>query len=189
MSAATPVETEIKLPFTDPEAIAGRIRAAGFTIHRERIFEGNNVYDTPSATIREKGELLRMREAGGVATLTWKGPTLTTGGHKSRPEVETTVADAAALDTILRRLGYVPVFRYEKFRTEFAKAGEEGLITLDETPIGWFLELEGPPAWIDATAASLGFDKSQYITASYGSLYLDFCRREDRQPGWMVFPT
>ena len=31
---------------------------------------------------------------------------------------------------------------------------EPGVIELDETPAGDFLELEGPPEWIDATAAA-----------------------------------
>jgi adenylate cyclase class 2 len=171
------------------EAVVERIRAAGFTLRRERVFESNNVYDTPSGEVRASGQLLRLREAGEICTLTWKGLAQATGAHKSRTEVETSVGSAAAVDTILRQLGYSPVFRYEKFRTEFARSGERGVITLDETPIGWFLELEGEPDWIDATASLLGFDKSQYVTSSYGTLYIEHCRREGREPAWMVFRT
>ena len=53
----------------------------------------------------------------------------------------------------------------------YSRAGEAGVVTLDETPIGVFLELEGPAAWIDATAVVLGFSEADYITASYGSLF------------------
>jgi adenylate cyclase class 2 len=58
---------------------------------------------------------------------------------------------------------------------------------LDETPVGAFLELEGAPRWIDRTARSLGFRESDYITASYGALYRQFCDMKGVAPGNMVF--
>ena len=42
---------------------------------------------------------------------------------------------------------------------------------LDETPIGPFLELEGPARWIDRMAKRLGFTEKDYVTASYGALW------------------
>ena len=62
------------------------------------------------------------------------------------------------------------------------------MATLDETPIGMFMELEGTPTWIDRTARKLGFGQPDYITASYGRLYLDWCREHGVKPGNMVFP-
>ncbi|MGH9660150.1 MAG: class IV adenylate cyclase, partial [Bryobacteraceae bacterium] len=82
-------------------------------------------------------------------------------------------------------LGYRPVFRYEKRRAVYN--GRGGLICVDETPIGNFLELEGPPAWIDRTARRLGFRDGDYITASYGELYLDWCRTAGVEPSDMTF--
>jgi adenylate cyclase class 2 len=58
---------------------------------------------------------------------------------------------------------------------------------LDETPIGVFLELEGPPDWIDRAAGELGFKEDNYITASYGALYIEDCRRCGEAPGDMTF--
>ena len=46
-----------------------------------------------------------------------------------------------------------------------------GHCVVDETPIGDYAELEGPPAWIDRTAARLGVDQAQYVTLSYGRLF------------------
>jgi adenylate cyclase class 2 len=80
------------------------------------------------------------------------------------------------------------MFRYEKFRTTYALTRLRSLkIELDETPIGTFLELEGPIAAIDRAARLLGYSRSDYITATYGSLYLAGCRRRARKPGDMVF--
>ena len=81
-----------------------------------------------------------------------------------------------AFGQILTRLGYQPSFAYEKFRTTFRAAGEEGIVTLDETPIGDFLELEGPGSWIDQTAITLGFGSADYITSSYAALYDEYRR-------------
>jgi adenylate cyclase class 2 len=70
-------------------------------------------------------------------------------------------------------MGYVPAFRYEKYRTEWAApAGGEGKLVLDETPIGVWAELEGEPEWIDAMLERLGVNPEQCLTDSYGKLFL-----------------
>ena len=65
--------------------------------------------------------------------------------------------------------------------------GLGSVVMLDQTPIGDFLELEGAPRWIDRTARTLGFSSADYITASYGRLYLDYCVENGVEPGNMVF--
>ena len=89
---------------------------------------------------------------------------------------------------ILERLGFAPVFRYDKYRTEFRSGRGPGIATLDETPIGVFVELEGSPAWIDRTARRLGFSEKHYITMSYGQLYFRNCLRKGVTPTHLVFP-
>ena len=61
------------------------------------------------------------------------------------------------------------------------------LFRSDETPVGTYVELEGSPAWIDRLAARMGFEESDYITASYARLYLDWCRTQRVKPDNMVF--
>jgi adenylate cyclase class 2 len=58
---------------------------------------------------------------------------------------------------------------------------------LDQTPIGDFLELEGAAQWIDRTARTLGFSPADYITVSYGRLYLEYCEAKGVDPRNMVF--
>ena len=151
-----------------------------------RLFEANVIYDTQTRSIQQKGELLRLRTAGARNVLTWKGASVP-GRHKSRPETEVEFSSFEPMDQILRRLGYEPVFRYEKYRTEFAGTPPSGVVTLDKTPIGCYLELEGEAAWIDASARQLGFSEADYITGSYGALYRSWCERSGKTPGWMVF--
>jgi adenylate cyclase class 2 len=179
-------EVEIKLRLETAAAGVERLAAAGFQAVQGRAFESNEVYDTADLRLRAARALLRLRESAGETILTYKGPP-EAGPHKSREEIETRVEKADALRAVLARLGYEPVFRYEKYRTTFGRAGEAGHVVLDETPIGVFLELEGEPGWIDRTAAELGSAPQQYITESYGTLYRLECERRGVVPSHMVF--
>ncbi|MBV9156122.1 MAG: adenylate cyclase, partial [Acidobacteriaceae bacterium] len=71
----------------------------------------------------------------------------------------------------------------------FVAKPRQGVVTLDETPIGTFLELEGPGDWIDETAKQLGFSRADYIVDSYGRLYLADCERRGVQPTNMTFAS
>jgi adenylate cyclase class 2 len=182
-------ETEVKLRLPNASAIADGLHAAGFAVSTPRQFEANTLYETKDGGLARDGMLLRLRQAGEKAVITWKGPGVP-GPYKSRPELETAIGSAQILHQILGHLGYQPAFRYEKYRTEFMRAGDdEGVVTLDETPIGDFLELEGTGAWIDATAAKLGFSREDYVLDSYGRLYLADCERRGVEPGNMVFAS
>ena len=181
-------ETEIKLAAPGVAAARSLLRKAGFRVARRRVFETNTVYDTAERRMRQANLLLRVRETPGADTLTFKGTPLA-AKHKTREELEVTLSSAATCGLILERLGYVPAFRYEKYRTEFRLPGTSGVATLDETPIGIYLELEGSPRWIDRMARRLGFREQDYITASYGRLYLEWCAARQIEPGHMVFPA
>ncbi|HEX4773488.1 MAG TPA: class IV adenylate cyclase [Bryobacteraceae bacterium] len=184
-----PVETEVKIPVTDLDAIGDRIRAAGFHPHVQRSFEANTLYDTQNQALRASGHILRLRQVADRNVLTFKGQEKN-ASHKMREEIETGIDSFQAMHEILNRLGYGPVFRYEKFRTEYKRLEDHrGVVTLDQTPIGNFLELEGPPDWIDATARLLGFSPSNYLLDSYGKLYLADCERRGVEPANMVFPS
>jgi adenylate cyclase class 2 len=183
-----PVETEIKLKTPSAEAAGRLLESAGFRISHRRALETNQLYDTPEESLRRSGKLLRLRSWDGVHVLTFKGRSVP-GRHKSREEIETGFEDPARMAAILERLGMVARFRYEKFRTVFEIPSQPGCAVVDETPIGVFLELEGDAAWIDATALQLGFSPADYITVSYGTLYLEHCRRQGLEAGDMVFPV
>ena len=181
-------ENEIKIAL--PGASAGRrlLRGAGFRVAHPRVLESNIVFDTAGRSIIGAGGLLRLRVIKHRGILTYKGPASNGRRHKSREEIECSVDNPAALRSILERLGYQVIFRYEKFRSEFTLPGEPGIVMLDETPIGVYLEIEGPPRWVDRTARLLGFSPTDYITRSYGRLHFDRCAAEGIEPGDMLFP-
>jgi adenylate cyclase class 2 len=209
-------EIEIKLRVADLGALRARLNQLRAREISPRTYESNTLYDTVQHTLRRRGQLLRIRierparnsgkacPNGNARTiLTYKGPSpsrrsaragrLNRAQHsfKIREEAEVVFAGADDMIWILRGLRLHPVFRYEKFRTTYALAGLRGLkLELDETPLGTFLELEGPRLAIRRAARLLGYGPEAYITATYGSLYLAECRRRGRRPGDMLFsPT
>ena len=181
-------EREVKIAIQDAASARQSILASEFEEVTPRHLEINDVYDTPDQFIRGRGELLRLRQAGSRHVLTFKGKSETSLAHKVREELEVTTSSGATTAAILNKLGLQPLFRYEKYRTEFAKRGEAGIVVLDETPIGNFLELEGDAEWIDQTAVLLGYSAAHYITSSYGKLYRDLCIRLGIDPSNMIFP-
>jgi adenylate cyclase class 2 len=182
-----------------------------------RVHEKNVIFDTPQGGLAKHGQLLRIRtetpEIHGKSkkaqvrprvVLTFKRPVARPladdadhgayASHKVREEIEMEVADAATLTKIFEGLGMSGWFRYEKYRTTFrlpaSKKWAQGLlIELDETPIGTFVELEGPAPAIDRAAAELGYSRRDYVLKNYLTLYVEECRRKGQQPVHMVFPA
>lgn len=182
------VEIEIKLAVQNAGAVRRALRKLGFApAGRER--ERDTLLDTSDLALRHAHSLLRLRRTSRHWILTYKGPPASDPRYKSRPEFETQVADGTRLLQIFEQLGYRPAFVYEKMRTDYRPARGTGVASLDVTPIGTYLELEGPRAWIDRTARALGFAPGQYITKSYGTLYFEYCREHGIEPTNMVFPA
>ena len=182
-----------------------------------KVHEENVIFDTPQGGLAKHGQLLRIRTATPEvrgksrttgskqrAVLTFKQPmvhpagagmeSVSHGSYKVRDEIELEVTDPGNLARIFEGLGMSGWFRYEKYRTTFrlpaSKAWANGLlIELDETPIGTFVELEGPASAIDRAAEDLGFTKHDYVLKNYLRLYMEDCRRKGEQPLHMVFPN
>jgi adenylate cyclase, class 2 len=184
------IEVEIKLAVQSAAKARALLRRFDFQVIAPRIFERNLVLDDDEGSLRARGMLLRVREAGKTSTCTFKGPDIP-GRHKRRIEREFTASDPDSCLAVFAGVGFRESFRYEKYRTEFARPNDAGIATgiatIDETPIGVFMELEGPARWIDKTAQALGFTRDAYITASYARLYFAWCEAYGIQPTGMCF--
>jgi adenylate cyclase class 2 len=174
-------EIELKFPVSDPQLLHNRLLDLGFRLDTPRTFEQNTLFDTPARALRQAGQLLRLREYGERYTVTHKRhpdrEDPAEKKYKVRIETETEVAEGPAMEEIFRQLGFLPTFRYEKFRSEWSHPSQPGHLVVDETPIGVFAELEGPREWIDLTLADLGVDPATCLTESYGRLFLDWKQR------------
>ncbi len=162
------LEREIKLEFPSLEAARVAVRALGLPVLHERRLQDDTLYDLPDTPLRTRGCALRLRRDDGTGIVTFKGP-VEPGPMKVRPEVETTVGDDAKMQAILEALGFAPVFRYQKYREEFGDA--RCVVTIDDTPVGVFVELEGEAERIAALADALGFGPEAYVTLSYFRLH------------------
>ena len=174
--SGTNLEIEVKIRWTDSAEAARRlIERSGCALVEPRTLESDTVFDRDTGELSRADQLLRLRRVGVRSMVTYKGPSRG-GRYKIREEIEFDISDALTFAEVLDRLGYQPRFRYEKYRTKFAAPGEPGIVSIDETPIGVFLELEGEPEWIDRTAARMGLSSAQYLTRSYSSLYQEYLR-------------
>jgi adenylate cyclase class 2 len=166
-------EIELKFIVADARALRSAAETLGFRLVTERTFESNVLYDAPDRQLRNRRQILRLRHYGERCTVTHKRQAAGGEGdlrYKTRIETESVIEDCDALAEIFTQLGYGPVFRYEKFRTEWDL--DEGHLVLDETPIGIWAELEGPPAWIDRMLEQLAIAPELRTTESYGKLFL-----------------
>lgn len=164
-----PVESEVKLRIARPQDARAALARIGAERVRPRHFEDNVLFDDAASSLASGGRALRVRRTDRGGVLTYKGPRTDREGVTTRPELETTVGDAETLQAVLQALGFRPVFRYQKYREVYRWNGVE--IVVDETPIGSFLEIEGPVAAIHDAAAALGYSPADYVRDSYAALY------------------
>jgi adenylate cyclase class 2 len=179
-------EVEVKFRVRNLRVLTRDLRRSGFKLVTRRTHEVNALYDLPGQPLRQRGELLRLRKYGTDWVLTHKAKGKDKGArHKTRVETETQVTDGPQMDAILRALGFAPTFRYEKFRAEWSDG--EGHVAVDETPIGNFGEIEGPPRWIDRTARALRISQEHYITLTYAGLFFAWKERTGSAAQEMTF--
>jgi len=201
-------EIEVKLRVDDVARLTRALKALPAK-QTARVYEQDTLFDTAECFFQKREAIMRLRTytRAGVGSvrarnrsvrnaqegvLTFKGlveGASPAGGHyKEREEIEFRIGNGARFAGVLRRIGMRPWFRYEKYRTTYTSGRYPGLkFELDETPIGFFLELEGPKRQIRRATEALGYSRADYITASYLELYAANRPRSRSSGGNMVF--
>jgi len=167
------IETEVKFRISDLAALRAALIAGGAIVTQSRHLERNTLFDDAGRSLTGRGILLRLRAALDTR-LTLKAPAppgAHSSEHKARIEIEMTVSDYDAAFAILTTLGYAPSWRYEKYREAFRL--DNVTVTLDHTPIGDFVEIEGPPDALRPAAERLGLDWTTRNLQTYRELFLD----------------
>ncbi|OGD30405.1 MAG: hypothetical protein A2Y56_13955 [Candidatus Aminicenantes bacterium RBG_13_63_10] len=159
--------TEIEVKIRRPDAASAReeLLKAGALLDKERARETNVLYDFRDKPLTSRRQALRLRTVGRKCFLTFKGAPQKSRRFKIREEFEVEVRGEKPARKILQALGFVPVFRYEKFRTVFRR--DRVKICLDETRLGVFLELEGERSRIIRLVKLLGIPPAELITLDY----------------------
>jgi adenylate cyclase, class 2 len=180
-------EIEIKLRADDKKDLDPRLRTAGASLLYPREFEDNQIYDFPDFSLKTRGAMLRLRVQARGSVLTYKEAPRVEGGAKVRDEMEVSVSSGETMAVIISKLGMRPLFRYQKYRAVYSY--QELLVSIDETPIGIFLELEGPKSLIDEMAGKLGYKASDYIVKTYLALYQEHLKTRGLPLKDMLFET
>jgi adenylate cyclase class 2 len=163
------IEREIKLRFESAAAAREAVARLGATPFRARRLQDDRLLDRDDEVMRSRGCALRIRRDGDATVLTFKGP-IVPGAMKMREELETSAGSADMLARIFEALGFTARFRYQKYREDYRLDGV--IVSIDETPIGTFVELEGDEAAIAAAAARMGRGPADYVLGSYRTLFL-----------------
>lgn len=167
----------------DPAALRSRLAESGWRL----IFRGemrDRRLDTPERELERGDEVLRLRcyvpDRGEQWTvLAWKGPARTEDEVKLREELECRVADAAAMQEILVRLGYGEVTLAIDRRIEQYEK-EKVTLRIEEYPrMDTLAELEGDPARIRARIEELGIPERDWKSWPLD----EFVRRYERRTG------
>jgi predicted adenylyl cyclase CyaB len=178
-------ETEIKIRIEDPEAFCLRLQEFDCRLLAARHFEDNRILDFSDGKLQVSRQLIRIRNADGQGVFTYKGPPLPEGVFKIREELEIKIESAEIALQILEKLGMHVCFRYQKYRREFT--ANKVTVAVDETPIGNYAEFEGDEADILGLARKMGIDPSEFLRASYYSLYVENCDKKGEPPSFMIF--
>lgn len=158
-------EIEVKIRIDNPEKLREKLAAIRAELIKERYWEENTLYDFHSRLLSSQQRALRLRAENKKAYLTFKGPPLKSRKFKIREEYETEVKNIKQMKKILKEIGFIPTFHYQKYRTVYRT--KKLKICLDETPVGNFVELEGEQSHIVRVARSLGFTKQEFIKLDY----------------------
>ena len=145
-------EIEVKFAVTGHQAVSDALRREGGT-YMGSFEQTDQFYDTPQGRLRDGGCGLRIRRSrrldgvgGEIDTrpqVTFKGPRRTDLRAKVRPEYQTHVDDAQALEKVFEACGLVETVVVRKRRTSYRLGG--CMVELDElADIGCFVEVEGP---------------------------------------------
>jgi adenylate cyclase, class 2 len=188
-------ETEIKLPISDLDQANNAVRRLKASILLERHLEDNFLFDKQEGLLAKERLLLRLRIRALPeppckelkAVLTFKGAPEISDGVKNREEIECEIKEANNLKEILSRVGFEITFRYQKYRTVYSLPNIELDICIDETPIGNFFELEGEILRIHEFATKLGYNRDDYISQSYATLYYRWCQKTGSKEPYMLF--
>lgn len=188
MDETTPRETEIKIPVPNLDTIRSLLPSVGGHQAHPSLREVNVLFDTEARDLDRQGRVLRLRRVGERQIVTMKGPARFEGPIKHREELETGVGDIELVSAIFQRLGLQPVLRYEKDRESWRVGSVT--VTLDHTPMGDFVELEGPAELLEALATEIGANPAAGVRDSYVRLWQIYRERHPELdlPHDMVFP-
>lgn len=166
----TEIELKYEVDKKTIEKVLNTSKEFGFAIG-DRLYEKTVMYDNPAGLMQVTDGRVRLRQTGDEVEFSYKKP-ITRNGIKEEIEHETKVGDFKIIEKILKKMEFVGVSSYERYRTTI-KDGKIK-VTLDEFPFANFIEIEGNKKDIMETSKKLGLNKIKNITKSCDSLFQEW---------------
>lgn len=159
-------ETEVKFQVTSLDYARHELELLGAKREWSGV-EKNIYFDTRKNSLKRKGVVLRLRTWPGHShTLTLKvAPPKKHKKYKVRKEFQIELDERETAQALLKHLGYVPRWSYEKYR-EHWKLGNAA-IELDRLGKRCFIEIEATKKRIKELARALGLPWASATTKSY----------------------
>lgn len=127
-------------------------------------------------------------EENGEITLTIKAKTKETSEFFKRIELETTIGNTKEVIEMMPFLGFPKRISWEKRRYSFINSpNAEIKFCLDETPMGWFLEIEGSEESIENAVSRLNLKKMEKINKPYLALWEEYKNKHSISEENMMF--
>lgn len=129
-------------------------------------------------------------EENGSITLTVKAKLKEGSEFFKRIELETVIDNAEKVIDMMPFFGFPKKISWEKKRHSFFINGDTDVcFFLDETPIGWFLEIEAEESKIEEAITKLGLQKAKRINRTYLGLWEDYKKEYGISGDDMVFSS
>ena len=185
--SVTPLEKELKIPVENLQLVQKALSARGAILLTPMAREENFLLDSEDGRLGAKGCVLRLRRYGERRVLTFKGPARYEGPIKIRTEQELGIDRLSPMREVFELLGFSVVARYQKDREAWRLDDAE--VVLDHTPMGDFVEVEGPIHTLEGVARSIGLDPTTAVRGSYMGLWREYREQRSHEdlPRDMVF--
>ncbi len=171
------LEIEIRFKIKDVKKLREKLRKIGAKCTEH--WDGYDVIFDRKNELKKDGRTLRMRfrkQWGKKAKLTYKDP-YKKHFLKIREELEVWIESSQIFFTILRKLGFEPIIRYEK-RTNLWEYKKIELVIEELPRIGYFTEIEGSEKEIRRFAKILGFDIQKGVKKSYRKCFAELDKKK-----------
>jgi adenylate cyclase class 2 len=164
------METEYEAKFLDidKDEVRGRLTTANATLKRPEFFQKRWVFDLPTEK-RSRQNFMRVRDEGGIITMTWKE---FAGTEIDNPqEIELIVDSFDNAVEILKQIGCVASSFQESYRELWHL--DDAKITIDTWPFyPPFVEIEGTSEEIVRNASTkTGFDYNKALFCGVSKLF------------------
>ena len=178
-----PREVELKAVVENVDACRSRLEAAGAQMTFDGRLEDRR-YDTADHRLGDADQVLRVRSSsdaeGPRAALEWKGPTRYEHGYKVREEISASTRDAAAIASILERLGYAVTSQIDRDVVQYVLG--DAAIRFERYPsMDVLVEVEGSPEAIERAVEALGIPRDAFSADRLATFMARFEARTGRR--------